>query len=220
MTRPMRGRVLAFGAAVAIALDACSTSEPPPAVSPAQSQQAAKGAPVTPPTPASAGSPQEKADADALVTLEARVKEYLELHKKLDASLPALSNEASPAEIDKHQRSLGRLVQDARRGAKPGDIFTPESRVVIMRLLARVFGAPDGRQLRASIMDENPVAVTLAINGRYPDTIPLSTVPPQVLQGLPTLPEELEYRFIGNRLILMDVRAHVIVDIVENALPD
>jgi hypothetical protein len=40
-----------------------------------------------------------------------------------------------------------------------------------------------------------------------------------VLQGLPALPEELEYRFIGNRLILMDVHAHLIADFVDNALP-
>ena len=37
-------------------------------------------------------------------------------------------------------------------------------------------------------------------------------MPPQVLQALPKLPEELEYRFIGDRLILFDIHAHIIVD--------
>ena len=41
-------------------------------------------------------------------------------------------------------------------------------------------------------MDENPVSVKLAVNGRYPDGVPLSTVPPQVLQTLPKLTEDLD----------------------------
>jgi len=49
--------------------------------------------------------------------------------------------------------------------------------------------------------------------------VPLSTVPPQVLSSLPKLPEDLEYRFIGERLILLDVHAHIIADFMENAFP-
>ena len=44
-------------------------------------------------------------------------------------------------------------------------------------------------------------------------------MPPQLLSALPKLPEELEYRFIGERLILFDHHAHVIVDYVDRALP-
>jgi hypothetical protein len=44
-------------------------------------------------------------------------------------------------------------------------------------------------------------------------------MPPQVLAMLPKLPDDLEYRFIGNRLILLDVHAHTIADYIENALP-
>jgi hypothetical protein len=61
--------------------------------------------------------------------------------------------------------------------------------------------------------------VKIAVNQPYPDQIPLSTMPPQVLQWLPKLPEELEYRFVADRLILMDVHAHIIVDYIEGALP-
>ena len=68
-------------------------------------------------------------------------------------------------------------------------------------------------------MDENPGRLRLRVNGRYPDAVPLSTVPPQVLQGLPKLPEELEYRFIGDRLILIDIHAHIIVDLIDDAFP-
>ena len=151
-----------------------------------------------------------------------RLKEYVDLHIKLERSLPKLPKEATPEQIDKNQRALEKLVREARATAKPGDIFTPEARPVIKRLLATVFGGPDGKQLKASIMDENPVdpvALKLTVNGRYPDTVPLTTVPPQVLQTLPKLTEDLEYRFIGDWLILLDLHAHVIADFIDNALP-
>jgi hypothetical protein len=72
----------------------------------------------------------------------------------------------------------------------------------------------------ASILDENPVGMKVHVNMRYPDTVPLSTVPPEVLQTLPELSEDMEYRFIGRHLILLDAHAHVIADFIENALPE
>lgn len=182
----------------------------------------APGAPAgasAPAPPESGGQPRINADARALVRLQDRVKVYLALHNKLEAMLPNLPTDATPQQIDEHQRAFAKLVQDARRGAKRGDLFTVESRRVIRKLMIRVFGGPDGRQLRASIMDEYPGNLRITVNGRYPDTVPLSTVPPQVLAGLPQLPDELEFRFIGRRLILMDVYAHIILDFIDNAIP-
>jgi len=159
------------------------------------------------------------ADARAMAAFQDRIEEYMALHNKLEATLPSLPKEADPQQIDRHQRSLLRLLQGARRGARQGDLFTPDIRRVVRRLMAQVFGGPDGRQLRDSINDENPGPLRVAVNSRYPDAVPLSTVPPQVLAGMPKLPDELEYRFLGRRLILMDVHAHAIVDFIDNTLP-
>jgi hypothetical protein len=83
----------------------------------------------------------------------------------------------------------------------------------------KVFEGVEGRQLRESIMEENPVNVTIAVNGRYPDTVPLASMPPDILAALPKMPEELEYRFVGRSLAIMDVHAHMIVDFVPDVLP-
>jgi hypothetical protein len=171
------------------------------------------------PSAQKSGQPPVNADAKEMATFLKRVKEYVDLHNKLEATLPHLPKEATPQQIDQHQRALSKLIQDARRRAKPGDVFTPDSRRVVLKLMRQVFSGPDGRQLRDSIMDENPGNIHIEINGRYPDAVPLSTVPPQVLAGLPRLPDEMEFRFIGRRLILMDVHAHTIVDYVDNAIP-
>jgi hypothetical protein len=151
-----------------------------------------------------------------------RLKEYVEFHRNLEKTLPKLPEEATPQQIDRNQRMFEKLVREKRNTAKPGDIFTAKARPVIKRLLANVFGGTEGRQLKASIMDENPVdpvALKITVNGRYPDVVPLANMPPQVLQTLPELPEDLEYRFMGDWLILLDTHAHVIVDFIDNALP-
>jgi hypothetical protein len=168
-----------------------------------------------------AGSqPRVNADAALVAEFTKRTKEYGEMHNKLEATLPRLAKEATPEAIDRHQRALERLLAQARPHAKPGDFFTKDTRAYFRRQLASVFKGAEGRQLKASIMDENPGPIKLQVNGRYPDTVPLSTMPPQVLAALPRLPDELEYRFIADRLLLLDVHAHVIVDFIEDALPN
>lgn len=156
-------------------------------------------------------------DAQAIAEFNDRVKKYSELHKRLEGTLPRLPKEAEPAAIDAHQRNLEKLLKAERRDARQGDVLTPATRRYFREVLSRVLGGKDGRDLKATILDENPGKIALVVNSRYPDDVPLSTVPPQVLAALPKLPEELEYRFIGNRLILLDVHAHTIVDYMDNA---
>jgi len=188
--------------------------------------------PVTPPptsaSPTSAPAtervvgPLTPADSQALSTMVDRIKGYVNLSTKIQSTMPKLPTEASPQQIDKNQRELERQMRIARASAKPGDIFTAEARPVIKRLIAAVFAEPDGKQLKDSVMDENPTehsTAKLLVNGRYPDTVPLATIPPQVLQTLPKLTQDLEYRFIGDALILLDVRAHLIADFIEDVLP-
>lgn len=150
---------------------------------------------------------------------KARVEDHMELHRKLEATLPKLSESATPEQVDSNQRALGELVKSARADATRGDFFTPGMRALVKRTLAAVLAGPDGANTKGSIMDENPGVADLSVNDRYPDAIPLSTMPPQVLESLPELPDDMEYRFIGERLILMDARAHIIIDFTDDVLP-
>jgi len=209
--------VVSLVAAAVLALSACASGDKQPPTPPATS-----ASPSSAPTTERVVGPLTPADAQALATMNDRLKQYVDVHRKIERSLPKLPKDATPQQIDKNQRALEKLLRQARVTAKPGDIFTPEARPVIKRLLANVFGGPDGKQLKASIMDESqaaPSAAKLTVNARYPDIVPLTTIPPQVLQTLPKLTEDLEYRFIGNALILLDVHAHIIADFIEDALP-
>jgi len=213
----MRHGMVNLLTAMVLATGACTNpkEQPPPPPATTESPESA------PPTERVVG-PLSPADAQALATMNDRLKEYVDLHLKLEQKLPKLPEEATPQQIDQNQRLFEKMMRQERATAKPGDLFTPEARAVIKRLLATVFGGPEGKQLKASIMDENPVdpvALGITVNSRYPDTVPLTTIPPEVLQTLPKLAEDLEYRFIGDWLIILDAHAHVVADFIDNALP-
>lgn len=163
-------------------------------------------------------APHVNPNAATIKEFMRRVNEYVALHKKLEATLPDLAKQTTPQAIDTHERALAVLIQEGRKSAKPGDLFTPDMQRLIRNLLRPIFQGKDGQQIKAEILDkEYKGNVKLAINGRYPDEVPISTVPPQVLAQLPKLSEELEYRFIQTNLILFDSHAHIIADFVERA---
>ena len=144
---------------------ACKRDVPPP-------PPATTASPATAPPTERVVGPLSEADAKALATMNDRLKVYVEFHRKIEKTLPKLPDQATPQQIDSNQRMFEKLIRKERMSAKRGDIFTPEAEAVIKRLLASVFGGPDGKQLKASIMDENPVGLKLVVNGRYPDTGP------------------------------------------------
>ena len=169
---------------------------------------ASKAAPLPPQT-----------DAQALVAFEKRVAAYRALREKVEDRFPALPTEATAQQIEKARRELCRGIVAARADAQAGDLFAPEIRSYLRRQLARVLSGPDGAQLRKSLLDEDPMVLPLRVNGPYPDSLPLSTMPPTIVEALPKLPGPLEFRFVGDRLILFDADARLVLDWVDAALP-
>lgn len=161
--------------------------------------------------------PATNATAATLQEFKKRIDDYVALHNKIEGTLPALPKQTDPITIDKHQRAMASLLQSARKGARHGDIFAPAMQRLVRTLLRPIFRGADGTQIKNEILDAEYKDVKLVVNGRYPDEVPISTVPPQVLQQLPKLGEALEYRFVKTTMILFDSHAHLIVDFVERA---
>ena len=157
-------------------------------------------------------------DAQVLAEFKMRVDKYMELRNRLKKEAPPLKETRDPAKIQASQEALARKIQEARTGAKEGEIFTPEIRQLFRRLMYPEMKGPVGAQTKESIKEDAPKGVPLKVNAKYPDDAPLPTVPPNLLAALPKLPEDLEYRFINRHLILRDVHANVIVDYIPNAL--
>ena len=126
----------------------------------------------------------------------------------------------TPAQINAQKTALAAKTQAARATARHGDIFSPEIRPVFRRLLAPELKGEDGRDAKAVIRDDAPApgTVPFKVNAKYPENQPKPTMPANLLLNLPSLPEPLEYRVVGQHLLLLDTAADLIVDYILNAI--
>jgi hypothetical protein len=160
-------------------------------------------------------------EARDLKTFTDRVQAYVKMQKKLEGSLPALKPTTDAARIAGHQHALAMKIVQARRGARQGDIFTPEATRQFRGIIRGEFQGPEAQLARKTIRQDEPsqVIVHLRVNDVYPENIPLTTTPPTLLSKLPLLPQELVYRIVGRDLTLKDTKAGLIVDLIPNAIP-
>jgi hypothetical protein len=167
---------------------------------------------------ACAGAAHAQRDqAPAVKDFEARVSSYVQLEKNQSSPHKATD---SPAKLaDQHEHAAAKM-RAARPSAKPGDIFAPDIAAYIRRQLASTLNGPDGAKIKASLRHAEPVKkITLHVNERYPQHIPLQSTPPTLLLNLPQLPKQLQYRIVGNDLVLYDSNSDLVVDFIENAVP-
>ena len=148
-----------------------------------------------------------------------RIKDYVALRNKVDDGGAKLKETKESLDIAAAQQTLAQRIRVVRADAKPGAIFTPEIREEFRRRLRPELQGREGAQTKAVVDEESPDKMRLQVNAPYPDDAPVSTVPPNILLTLPTLPEGLDYRFVGRHLILRDSLANLIVDFIPNALP-
>jgi hypothetical protein len=148
-----------------------------------------------------------------------RIGAYVQQRQKLESSATALPKQATPEQIDQHQQTLAAAVRAARSAAVPGEVFGADMTALIKRRFRALFSGAPGRRLRHDILDEYPGPTPVSVNGRYPDRVPLTNMPAPVLKQLPALPDEIEFRFVGDQLILFDPHSHLVIDFIKNALP-
>lgn len=165
--------------------------------------------------PAALAPAAEDPGAAIIQDFEKRVSAYVQLHKTAESSLSKLKTTPSEEKISHHEHDLARAIRAARKDAKPGDIFTPQIAGEFRRLIGITMQA-DGKSIAASLQHAEPVHLHLRVNEPYPDSVPLQSTPPTLLLNLPKLPQEIEYRIEGRGLVLLDVRANLVVDLIEN----
>jgi hypothetical protein len=147
-----------------------------------------------------------------------RTAEYVALHRRVAATLPASHSTNDSGRITERRKALAAGIRAARSGAQQGAVFTPQMETSLRRTVRADLKsrAPDDR---AAVGREVP-RVPFKVNDPYPERSPQATVPPTLLASLPRLPKELEYRFCDRHLILLDVDANMIVDYIPDVLPE
>jgi hypothetical protein len=151
-----------------------------------------------------------------------RVNDYMKLRHQAETGLSAPKNTTSAGKITGYQRELAAKIRELRSQAKQGDIFTPQITELFHRLISQSLNGPDSTKIRKSYERAEPIhGVQLEVDQTYPDRLPLQSMPPSLLLNLPILPKELEYRFVGHELVLRDIAANLIVDLIpEVVTPD
>jgi hypothetical protein len=186
-------------------LAAACRSGPPPdeAANPKPADQPAPTATVTKPT---------------FADFSKRIDFYMTQRRSAEAAVPELKETSDPKKVYDRERALGDAIRTVRADARPGEVFTDAAAEEFRRIIKADFmkrAATD----RKAVLEEVPFTVLPRINIAYPTELPLATFPPSLLMNLPTLPDVLEYRFLGRHLILRDIKGNVIVDYIPEVVP-
>lgn len=175
---------------------------------------------------ASAAFAQESNVNDRSATLRIfheRVEAYVNLHRRLEAPLPPMTGEARTTSMLLAKRYLASAIRTARSTARPGDIFDRVVAGAFREIIAE--GLSGGEVEPLSEETNHPDGQRLAVgfgvpvvNEPYPKA-GMRAVPAAVLQRLPLLQEDLQYRVAGRDLLLWDAHADIVVDVLTDALP-
>jgi len=152
-----------------------------------------------------------------LLQFTMRVHDYVETHRRLAATIEQpLCSEAE--ELTRQADALAAAIRDARPRAKEGDIFTFAAgealRARIAAMVRRSNVDVAGFLARYGSEREE---LEVHVFGALPWRTHVALMP--IIRELPDLPPELEYRFAGRHLVLMDAGANMVVDVLRDALP-
>lgn len=159
------------------------------------------------------------ADAAALTKFSESVTDYLALRKKISEEIPPIKVTPRASEINAASDALARAVERARPNARQGGFFTAEIAGAFRRTLELALRKTDRAALLALINEEPGALRRPTVHMRFPAGDILATTPAALLQSLPPLPKELEYRFVGRVLVLRDIDAALVLDYISPALP-
>ena len=156
---------------------------------------------------------------DGLQGFERSIQHYMTVHHAVERQLPVLAVTADAGAIDLAVTMRAAGIRLARATARQGDIFAPDTARVFRARITTALEAHDGLVadlLRPPDEDGDPPPAP-SVNGRFAWRTAVVT-PACVLATLPSLPEELQYRFVGRDLVLVDIEANLIVDVLADVL--
>jgi hypothetical protein len=164
------------------------------------------------------GNPAQ--DERALAMFDLAVEDYAALHRRLERVWPPEALFTNPEQREMEAEGLRTALRDARPLAKPGGIFTPEvADVFRVRIASAIRDGEYNLDVVAWPAGEGEDAGAWIPEVNQPIPWGVSAVRWPSLAMLPSLPTELAYRFIGRDLVLVDLHANLVVDVLELALP-
>jgi hypothetical protein len=156
----------------------------------------------------------------SLLQFTGAIHQYVQLHRRVEQQLPPFRAHSEAQDVIESSNAMASALQTARASAREGDLFTPEVasllRMRVSDALAKHGFLPED-MVAATLEEADETAALPVVNGRFPWRR-AAAMWPCVLDALPRLPHELQYRFVGRDLVLVDTHADLVVDILRNAV--
>jgi hypothetical protein len=170
-------------------------------------------------TPAQA--PLTGKDAAALESWLVAVEDYMVVREQAARTIPVPAVAPDARQVNDARVALAAAIRIRRPGAKIGDLFTFEIRRTFRKLIAHSLvghGIVPGDLLAELRRQIGPGSYRIAVNEPYPWQL-RAAIPPCVLDVLPPLPWELDWRVIDHDLLLIDLGSGLVVDVLPDAFP-
>jgi hypothetical protein len=147
------------------------------------------------------------------------VEAYITLCRQLERQLPPLEVTGDPRRIHIAAEARAAAIRRARARARIGDIFNPGVTELFRERIREGFAARANAaaELLDEMNEDGEGWQPAVVNGPFSWRTAVAT-PPYVLAALPDLPGELQYRFVGPDLVLVDIVANSIIDVLPEAL--
>lgn len=174
-------------------------------------------------TGAAHGMMRHPADAEAqLERFQSAVAAYMTLRESVTLALPPQEVSPDPDQLFLAVDTMAAAIRAARPSAKEGDIFDAEAAPQLRRRIRHTLREPgcEAGDIAASAYNTGspPAQWRPIVHDRF-DWGAGSFMTWCLLDVLPPLPEELQFRFVARDLVLVDIDADLVVDVLPDALP-
>ena len=162
--------------------------------------------------------PSASNDTAAVKQFEAAIARYMAMRQRLTTEVRGPVKNSSSTQLTNASDALAAAIERARKGAQAGSIFNAPVKAMFKRRIAETIRRERLESALADIDDDGTAGPAPKVHLRLPVTTQMATMPPALLQALPQLPKELEYRILGRYLVLRDVNASLILDYIPAAV--
>ena len=172
---------------------------------------------------AAVASAQVPEPLGSLIAFNKATQDYVLMHRRLERQVGRIELSTPNQEINRKIQQLAAGIRAERPDAKQGDLFTPQLsqllRARIQEALIKHRYSVDDARVLSRVDGLDYTRVELRVNDTFPWALGAAMLP-CLIDVLPPLPPELQYRMVDDVLVLLDVHASLIVDILPYALAD
>ena len=163
---------------------------------------------------------QEQAESAASDRFRIAVSRYVSLHRTLERLVPPIRDFTDPLEAERSMVAMSEAIRKARSSVTEGNVFMGEVAIAIHQTLSTAIenADPACQHTLSDTLQPAGGMWSETVNEAFPWALS-RMLPPCVQNALPELPIELQYRVVGVDLVLVDLHANLIVDILRGALP-